>query len=134
MVMDMVRVASYSPGIGSSVPLPGCVPERPVPLVSFTGDLDRGRDTALVAAWAEMNGCDPEPTIEELGSGVSHVRYEGCDAAVELFDIDGMGHVWPLHDCLEETHPGEASAYCSEYEEVDYLEDALRFFDENPLP
>lgn len=130
------RVASYSSGIGGGLRLGACVPERPVPLVSFTGDSDRIAVSALVATWAELNGCDPEPATEELGSGVSHVVYAGCDAAVELFDIEGMGHVWPLHDCLEETHPaGEtATFYCSEHEEVDYLEDAFRFFQENPLP
>ena len=123
------RVASVSSGLGARAPYQSCDPERPVPLLSFSGDRDRHGDAALVAAWAELNGCDPEPATEELGSGVSHVVYDGCDAAVEFFDIAGMGHVWPLHDCLD-----AASPYCSEYEEVDYLEETLRFFEENPLP
>lgn len=129
------RIASYSSGIGATAPRDVCDPGRPVPLLSFTGETDRYRDAALVAAWAELNGCDPEPATDELGSGVSHVVYEGCDAAVEFFDIKGMGHVWPMHDCLAEAHPHPAAAnLCREYAEVDYLEEAFRFFEENPLP
>lgn len=129
------RVASFSSGLGNDRPLGVfCEPEptRPVPLISFTGDENRRADAQFVTAWAELNACEAEPTIEDLGTGVSHAAYEGCDAAVELFDINGMGHLWPLHECLYDTHE-LAEQWCDEYDEVDYLEAAFRFFDENQM-
>lgn len=129
------RVSSFTSGIGATDPRLFCNPEPspPVPLLSFTGDWDRTGDTQLVTEWAEFNGCDPQPTTEDLGSGVSHINYEGCDAPVEFFDTEGMGHGWPLHDCLYDVRDPVETQLCMEYEEVDYLEAAFRFFDENPM-
>jgi polyhydroxybutyrate depolymerase len=50
----------------------------------------------LTAAWAERNGCDPEPTEEQTAEDVARVRFAcPADATTELYRIDGGGHSWP---------------------------------------
>jgi poly(3-hydroxybutyrate) depolymerase len=123
------RIASFTAGIGPSVPLTECDPERPVPLLSFTGNADRPFVVELVEKWSGFNGCNAEPVAEDLGSGVTRKTYQECQADVVLFDIDTLGHAWPVHESK-----GPGAAFTAEYEEVDYLEEALRFFANNPLP
>jgi len=130
MVCDAAdRIASFAAGIGQAVPLTDCSPERPVPLLSFTGNADRPFVAELVETWSSFNGCDPEPVAEDLGSGVTRKTYQECQADVILFDIDTMSHAWPVHESK-----GPGAGWTAEYEEVDYLEEALLFFANNPLP
>jgi len=59
-------------------------------------DLDGEGYPANVAAFAERNGCDPEPEDEELTEAVVHRVYdcpEGTD--VEFYIVLGGGHSWP---------------------------------------
>ena len=123
------RIASFVAGIGSAVPPLGCVPERPVPLLGFTGNADRRFVLELVEKWSEFNGCAPEPVADDLGSGVTRKTYQDCQADVMLYDISTLGHAWPVHESK-----GPGAAYTAEYEEVDYLEEALIFFADNPMP
>jgi polyhydroxybutyrate depolymerase len=122
------RIASFT-AMGTHVRREECAPTRPVPLWTFTGDPDRYAVTALVDKWVAINGCDPDAVVEDLGSGVSRKTYQNCEADVVFYDIEGMGHVWPVHELKA---PG--GTYAAEYEEVDYLEETLRFFAEHPLP
>ena len=122
------RIASFTAS-GAQVRPDECTPSRPVPLWTFTGDPDRYLVTALVDKWVAINGCDPDPVVDDLGSGVSRKTYQNCEADVVFYDIEGMGHVWPVHEAI-----GPIDAYVAEYEEVDYLQDTLRFFAEHPLP
>jgi len=122
------RIASFLGGMGG-FDAPGCVPERPVPLIAITGDQDRWIVEPSVERWAEVNGCDGDPLIEELGSGVSRSTYQGCDGDVVSFDIEGVGHAFIFHECI-----GPAAGYCQAYAEVDQLDDALEFFEQHPLP
>lgn len=46
-----------------------------------------------------------------------------------FYDIEGMGHAWPVHESK-----GPGAGYTAEYEEVDYLEEALLFFSDHPMP
>jgi polyhydroxybutyrate depolymerase len=124
------RIASFT-AVGDSVRPDACAPSRPVPLWTFTGDPDRYAVSALVDKWVAINGCDPDPVVEDLGSGVSRKTYQNCEADVVFYDIEGMGHVWPLHEVKVES-PG--AEWLAAYEQVDYLEDTLRFFAEHPLP
>ena len=62
-------------------------------------------------------------------SGVLRETYENCDADVLFYDIEGMDHAWPLHEAK-----GPGAALIAEYAEVDYLDEAIRFFAEHPLP
>lgn len=121
------RVASFIAALGGAVL--DCRPERPVPLLTFTGDRDRNGVDGLVDKWVEINGCDPEPVVEDLGSGVRRKTYQNCAADILFYDIEGMGHVWPLHEAK-----GPAAGFVAEYDEVDYLEEAYAFFADHPLP
>lgn len=123
------RIASFAAGIGQSVPDMECDPERPVPLLSFTGNADRPFVVELVETWSGFNGCGSQPVAEDLGSGVTRKTYQDCQADVMLYDIDTMSHAWPVHESK-----GPGAAWTAEYEEVDYLEEALIFFANNPLP
>ncbi|MEA3510824.1 MAG: hypothetical protein U9R51_05255, partial [Actinomycetota bacterium] len=114
------RIASFVGALGSYVPLNACQPDRAVPLLTFTGNPDRLYVTRLVERWAELNVCDPEPLVEDLGSGVRRLTYQDCEADVVFYDIEGMGHAWPVHESK-----GPGAGYTAEYEEVDYLEEAL---------
>lgn len=122
--------AKVAPMSGSN--LMGCVPKEPVSLMHTHGDPDEvvpydGRATlsqilasadfpdvpASVAAWAEADGCDPEPRVTETDGGeVVRQRWGGCDrgVTVELVTYPGNGHSWP-------TSP------------FDGLDALLRFFD-----
>lgn len=122
------RIASFSDGAGSFVVSP-CEPERPVPLLAFTGDPDRASVTRSVEEWVELNGCEPEPRVEDLGSGIARKSYQGCEADVLFYDIAGLGHKAVMHECVGPF----AQAYCAEYEELDELDEAQRFFKEHPL-
>ena len=95
----------------------GCEPDRPVPIVIFFGTEDpvipyEGGDSPYtsdmgftdlpsveggVKAWAELYGCNPDPTEESITSEVSLVSYSNCDgeAEVSLYRVDGGGHTWP---------------------------------------
>jgi polyhydroxybutyrate depolymerase len=62
---------------------------------------------AVLDAWAENNGCDPEPRLAEMREGTpsgdatphtaSHLVYSDCAPGgdVELWRLTGAGHVWP---------------------------------------
>lgn len=59
-------------------------------------DLDGEGYPANVRAWAEDNGCEPEPTDTDL-SDTALLRTYDCpaDAAVEFIVLEGGGHSWP---------------------------------------
>lgn len=122
------RVASFVAALGGAV-WPDCAPDRPVPLLTFSGDTDRLGVERLVEKWVAVNGCDPDPTVEDLGSGVFRRTYQNCEADIVFYDIEGMGHAWPLHEAK-----GPGAALVAEYDEVDYLEEAHAFFADHPLP
>jgi poly(3-hydroxybutyrate) depolymerase len=123
------RIASLFDGVGSFAVSP-CEPVRPVPLLAITGDPDRHKVTPSVERWAEINDCDPEPLVEDLGSGIARKSYQGCEADVLFYDIEGLGHKAVLHECVGPV----AELYCEEYEELDEIDEAQRFFAEHPLP
>jgi polyhydroxybutyrate depolymerase len=59
-------------------------------------DLEGEGFPANAAAWAERNGCDPEPTDTDLSDEVIHRVYDCPDGSDVEFEIvvDG-GHAWP---------------------------------------
>jgi poly(3-hydroxybutyrate) depolymerase len=125
------RIASVSSSMGSGAPAIPCAPERPVPLLSFTGDTDRAGMQSLVDMWADLNECDPEPAVENLGSGVFRKTYQGCAADVVFYDIEGLGHQWPMrepHGKIDEV------GFAAQYQEVDYFEENAEFFATHPMP
>jgi polyhydroxybutyrate depolymerase len=54
-----------------------------------------------VAAWAELDSCPPNPAVTQNGL-LTHTSYGPCKngTAVELFTIQGIGHVWPSASIL----------------------------------
>lgn len=123
------RIASFvsAPNIANG---PDCTPSRPVPpLLTLTGDADRSMTTDLVARWTDINDCNPEPVVEDLGSGVFQKAFQNCKADILFYDIQGMDHCFVFHEAK-----GPAAVFVCEYEEFDYLQGALKFFAEHPLP
>lgn len=121
------RIASFHAAIG--VFAPDCTPERPVPLLALTGDPDRRFVSESVEGWAAINGCDAEPLAEGIGAGVTRKSYQGCEADILFCDIEGAGHGFIRHECVE-----PLGAPCFENEVFDQLDEAERFFAEHPLP
>lgn len=119
-------IAAFAPGIGT-FRTTGLEPIGPVPFIAWSGDPDRGQVELSVAEWADSNGCQNDPTVSDLGSGIAHHHHEGCDAPSEYYYFAGMGHQVPNHDC------SEVPQFCAEYEEFDFWEDVGNFFDANPL-
>jgi polyhydroxybutyrate depolymerase len=86
----------------------GCRPAQPVSILHLHGTADDvvpyaggGEGSwpgvqAGILSWAGFDGCDPAPKTERSGIA-AHTLYTGCKAgsAVELYLLDGIGHVWP---------------------------------------
>ncbi len=111
------RVAAAASVTGSMVPgyIGNCNPGRAVPVLEIHGTQDTtvpyGGQALLavsieelLAFWADNNGCNEEPVIEELpdtdptdGSTVTEIRYTGCTMDMEVlhYRINGGAHTWP---------------------------------------
>ena len=69
-------------------------------------DLDGEGYPAAVAAFAERNGCDPEPADSELTDEVLRRVYDCPDGAdVEFLIIEGGGHSWPSSEFSRNIEP-----------------------------
>jgi polyhydroxybutyrate depolymerase len=107
------RLAGVAMISGEHFRLP-CRPSRAIPIVSLHAVDDEvlpyagGRVTTMprdfprvvpaedvAAAWAAINRCAPAPTIEDVGPGISRVRWAACAAPVEFYRLAAGGHVWP---------------------------------------
>ena len=71
------------------------------PLVDFNGGRGAEGSRATQQLWARLNGCAPEPRVEELaprvhdGTTVTKRSYTSCRADVVWYEIAGGGHRWP---------------------------------------
>ncbi len=93
----------------------GC--KQPVPILSFHGTADplvryqngtiglsipgKVRGTLLnMGDWARLDRCDPAASTHRVGSEVVRSTWAHCTAGteVELYTIEGGGHVWPGAD------------------------------------
>jgi polyhydroxybutyrate depolymerase len=119
------RIAAFAPVSGSiTVPLEGCQPSRPVPLLHFHGVADPivpfegGGGPGFpsvreeVEIFAARNGCSPSPqvtleTVDETGQTGTCERYSDCDAGadVTLCTVDPGHHTWPGADMLADGPP-----------------------------
>lgn len=155
------RVAAVAAVAGLLLP-EGCAPARPMPVlaihgtadryVSFTGppnpalaDLEWNEEsraafdglafddvTEGAAAWAELDGCDPEPDRTAVSDAVELVAYGNCtdDASVELYVVDGGGHAWPGSAFSH----ASASIIGPTTDDIDATELIWDFFEEQRLP
>lgn len=119
------RIASFFVGIRGFA---SCTPERPVPLLAMTGDPQRSIVTSSVEDQSEAYGCDREPLIEELGSGVTRTTYQGCLADIVLYAVEGVGHGFIRKECVSDDY------VCFANDVFDQLREAEQFFAEHPLP
>ena len=155
------RVAAVAAVAGLLLP-EGCAPARPMPVLAIHGTADRfvtftgppnpaladlewneesraafdglafGDVTEAAAAWAELDGCDPESDRTAVSDAVELVAYANCTggASVELFVVDGGGHAWP----------GSAFSHASAAiigpttDDIDATELIWDFFEEQRLP
>lgn len=114
------RIAAIAP-VAGPMGTDKCQPKRPVPVIHFHGTDDqfapfkggKGQKSLTathfysvdhsIGAWVKANGCNEEPTTEELpdkakdGTKVIRKTYGGGKdgAEVVLVEIEGGGHTWP---------------------------------------
>jgi polyhydroxybutyrate depolymerase len=55
--------------------------------------------TYSIDAWVKLDSCTGEAQVDEQGA-VTHTAYTSCKAgaAVELYAIEGLAHIWPQPD------------------------------------
>lgn len=127
--------AAVAPVVGSlQIPLDTCTPERPMPVFAFNGVQDPlvpiAAANATIDRWVEIDGCDPEPIVEELDGG-SCRTWTDCDGDgdVRMCTLDPMGHCWPGRT------PEMCYSFIGPYSDtVDATERMLDFFAEHTLP
>ena len=136
-------------GAAKLVPDDWCEPERPVPLMAFHGALDEivpygggplgdpfnpvksefAPVREWVQAWAERNGCDPEPAESRVAPTVTRFAYAGCEsgADVVLHRVDDGGHSWPGGRPIAEWRVGPTSTA------IDATERLWQFYQDHPM-
>jgi len=121
--------ASFADALGRFTIPYDCEPE-PKPLIAVTGDTDRSQVSLSVEHWADINGCEPDPSPEDLGAGVTRYVYQGCAEDVVYYDFAGMSHQLPSHDCKG---PADEAGFCAEYADFDIIQMWQEFFADHPL-
>ena len=104
-------LAAAAPVAGLQYP-DGCVPARPIPIITFHGKADpvnhyelaedsrpywrMGVETAL-ERWRAANGCADAAEISAAGPGTELRRWSDCsgDAEIAFYVSENDGHVWP---------------------------------------
>ncbi len=127
--------AAVAPVVGAlRIPLEECLPERPMPIFAFNGVQDPlvpiADGNATIDRWVELDGCDPEPEVEELDGG-SCRTWSGCDGDgdVRMCTLDPMGHCWPGRS------PDMCYSFIGPYSDtVDATVRMLDFFEQHTLP
>lgn len=134
------RVAAVAVVSGSLVDA-ACAPRRPVPLIAFHGTADDEvpyRDSSFSTAagmpprgasglppsvvfWATIDRCRSVQATR-YAPHVMLTRFVGCVADVNLYSLDGGGHVWPGSE-----EDGEPAAH-----EIAASRQAWRFFVRHP--
>ena len=101
------RIAAVAPVAGGHVGFYDCENEYPVsviafhglndPIIPYVGDQYNPQVSEWVIAWAERNGCDLEPLVDDSLDEVNKETWENCDGntTVILYSISGAGHTWP---------------------------------------
>ncbi len=139
------RICAIASVTGSMVPIEfsNCSPSRAVPVmqmhgtedptVAYGGSAFATDQDVLMAWWANNNGCDEEPSFEEIedidpNDGCTAERYvwsnctDGAD--VEFYKIIDGEHTWP----------GAPLLIGVTNKDIDGSEEIWRFFDQFDLP
>jgi polyhydroxybutyrate depolymerase len=94
------RIAAIGPVSGAYSSGP-CTPSRPVPVFAIHGTADPivpyDGIPEWATAWAERNGCSPEPVDVVRNVLISEKQWHDCkaEADVILYTIVDLGHDWP---------------------------------------
>lgn len=93
-------ILMFNGGVGDLVKLVsgggGAAPTTVVPTTTAPVDLDGPGYPANAAVWADRNGCDPDPTDDDVTAEVLHRMWDCPEGAeVEMYIVDGGGHAWP---------------------------------------
>lgn len=67
-------------------------------IVPFNGSSDPWFDPPvpeMMANWADHNGCGQEPQQERVSPEVVRHTFNGCQAPVKWYLVEGGGHTWP---------------------------------------
>jgi len=103
------RVLAIAPVSGGTRQLPPCRPARPISVLDVHGTADRivayrgrgadhdGRVETVLEAWAQREGCRPEPRERRIARYVTRLDWTGCRAGVRVahLRVEGGGHAWP---------------------------------------
>jgi polyhydroxybutyrate depolymerase len=99
------RIAAIGPISGAYASSGKCTPSRPIPVFAIHGTADPvipyDRIPAWAAAWAERNGCDPEPVDVPHNVVIREQLWTNCrqGADVVLYTVHDLGHDW-THDII----------------------------------
>jgi len=110
LACDMAGTLAAVAPVAATLFYDACRPSEPVSVLHIHGSADEtvpvagggAGDTvwppveAGIAAWAEFDGCGPEPLTERVGIA-TRIYYLGCarGSAVNLYLLDDVGHRWP---------------------------------------
>ncbi len=99
------RIAAIGTISGAYQSSRNCSPARPVPVFAIHGTADTiipyEGIPAWASAWAERNGCDPEPVEIPHNVLIGEKKWSNCrdGADVVLYTIVDLGHDW-THDLI----------------------------------
>lgn len=94
------RIAAIGP-VSGAYQSGRCFPSRPIPVFAMHGTADNivlyNSIPEWASAWAERNGCDPEPVELVRNVLISEKQWSNCreGADVILYTIQDRGHEWP---------------------------------------
>ena len=90
-VGDLVKLISGGPSGQGGQPATEAPETTTIPV-----DIDGAGYPANTRAWAERNGCAPNPTDTAVSPEVTLRTYDGpVDADVQMYIVTGGGHAWP---------------------------------------
>jgi polyhydroxybutyrate depolymerase len=98
------RIAAIGP-VSGAYSSASCSPSRPVPVFAIHGTADTiipyNGIPEWASAWAERNGCDPEPVEVIRNVLISEEQWGSCEAGADvvLYTIQDFGHDW-THDLI----------------------------------
>lgn len=94
------RIAAIGP-VSGAYSSGDCSPSRPVAIFAIHGTADAIVSYSGIpdwaAAWAQRNGCDPEPVDVPHNVLISEKKWGNCKAGADvvLYTIQDLGHDWP---------------------------------------
>lgn len=95
------RIAAIGPVSGAHSASASCSPSRPVPVFAIHGTADPVVPYESIpewaSAWAERNGCNPEPVDVPHNVLISERQWKNCRAGADViqYTIVDLEHDWP---------------------------------------